>query len=300
MKKIVLIFLLICSTFGFSQSQEWMTSLDVAKKLALVQNKMIFAVWENASLEKYPVLIKDEEGKVLIVDLFENESLSKIIWNYFVPVIIRESSYPDLFEEIKGKRNENYIIKFNDDSIKIMDVNGNIINTNTSTSNDSLLNIASFIDRYSLNTSFLKQDLISYSTEKSFTTSHYLASKYIDFACLNDTKIRSEIIELSGIYLNEANEYLEFNSSNNKLISVQANNLLKIKQYLVLNRPKKVIKQLKKISNSEIFRVNQSLFNFLNYTAFELLKDEKKALLWKNKVSLVDLKKANLIINSNS
>ena len=300
MKNIILIFLFTISTFGFSQSQEWMTSLDVAKRLALVQNKMIFAVWEDTALEKFPVFIEDEEGKVLIVDLFNNEGLKEILWNYFVPVKIRESSYPYLFEKIKGKRNEGYILKFNDDSIKIMDVNGNIINTNVPYVDNGLLNISSFITRYSLDTSFLKQDLISYSTEQSFTTSLYLASKYIDFAILNDKELRSEIIELSSIYLNEANEYLESNASNSEMISKQAIKLLKIKQYLALNKPKKVIRQLKKMRDSEIYRVNQSVFNFLNYTAYELLKDEKNALLWKNKVSLVDLKKARLIINNNS
>ena len=108
MKKAILFFLLTINVLHFSQAQEWMTSLDIAKRLALVQNKMIFAVWENASLDRYPIIIKDQDGKVLIVDLFNNESLNEIIWEYFVPVIISESNYLDLFDKIKGKRKENY------------------------------------------------------------------------------------------------------------------------------------------------------------------------------------------------
>lgn len=299
MKKAFLLLLFSISINGFSQAQEWMTSLDIAKRLALIQNKMIFAVWEDVTLDAYPVLVYDNKGNLIIVNLFSNESLNELIWEYFVPVIINESSYPDLFNEVKGKRKESYILKFNDDSIKIMDINGNIINTNMNNGNNKLLNISSFITEYSLNTSFLKPNLISYSTEKNFMTSYYLASKYIDFSSFTDKNIRSEIIELSNIYLDEANSLIESDDSKNKMISAQAIELLRIKQSLYLNKPKKVIRQLRKMNDSEIHQTNQLLFNFLHYTAFELLKDEKNAALWKNKVSIVDLKKSKLIINNN-
>lgn len=299
MKKTLLLILIFFSAFGFSQSNEWMTSLDIAKRLALVQNKMIFAIWEDAASYEYHVLINDKNGKTVIVNLFDSESLNDIIWEYYVPVKLSESIYLDLFNEIKGKRSESYIQKFNDDSIKIMDINGNIINTNL-IDNNKMMNFSSYIAKYAMDTSFLKQELISYSTDKNFTSSYFLVSKYIDYACFSDSNIRSEIIELSNIYLDEANNYMQSSNSSNKIISLQAIQLLRIKQNLVLNKPKKVIRQLKKMRDSEIYRVNQSLFNFLNYTAYELLKDEEKANLWKNKVSLVDLKKANLIININS
>ena len=300
MKNTILFFLLTLSALNAAQSQEWMTSLDIAKRLALVQNKMIFAMWEDSTLLDNPVLIKDPNGNLIMVNLFDIESLNEIIWKYFVPVIISESNYLDLFDEINGKRKESYILKFNDDSIKIMDKNGNIINVDVFEEEHFLLNISSFIAKYSLDTSFLKQELISYSTEENFITSYFLASKYIDFVSLSDKEIWSEIIELSNIYLDEANNHLESNTSNNKEISFQAIKLLRIKQNLILNRPKKVLRQLKKINDSEIHRVNQPLFNFLNYTAYKLLNDEKNSDLWKNKVSLVDLKKAKLIIKNNS
>lgn len=298
MKNVIMVLLLILSALNLSQAQEWMTSLEIAKRLALIQNKMIFAVWENATFEAYPVLVNDNKGNQIIVDLFDNENLNEIIWEYFVPVILSESNYLDIYNEIKDKRKESYRLKFNDDSIKIMDPNGNILNTDTSDDNNELLNLSSFIAKYSLDTSFLQQDLISYSTEDNFTTAFYLASKYIDFAILNDIQIRSEIIELSNIYLSEARHHLESSDIDNKLISTQAIELASIKQQLVLNKPKKVLRQLKKYKNSEIYRVNEALFNFLHYTAFELLKDEKNAVLWKNKVSLVDLKKSKLIIDN--
>lgn len=300
MKKAILVVLLTLSALNMSQAQEWMTSFELARRLALVKNKMLFVVWEDATLYEYPVLINDKDGNLLVVNLFNNQSLNKIIWEYFVPVIVNESSYPDLLEEIKGKRNVYYINKFNDDSIKIMDINGNIVNTNSSETDNNLLNFASFIAKYSMNTAFLNQELISYSTEKNFTTSFFLASKYIDYASLSQSIVKSEIIELSDIYLNEAFYHLQNNSDDKELILLQAISLLKLKQLLVLNKPKKVIRQLKKINKSEIYRVNKDLNNFLFYTAFKLMNDENNASLWKTKVSLLDLKKAKIIINNNS
>ena len=98
MKNTILFFLLTFSTLNAVQAQEWMTSLDIAKRLALVQNKMIFAMWEDSTLDDNPVLIKDPNGNLIMVNLFDIERLNKIIWEYFVPVKINESSYLDLYD----------------------------------------------------------------------------------------------------------------------------------------------------------------------------------------------------------
>ena len=127
-KKILLILLLSIATFNVSFSQEWLTSLEVAKKLALMQKKMIFAVWEDISYDPYMVLIDDGKEGSRVVDLFANDDHNKIIWEYFVQVLIQDYKYEDILDDIKGKRTLNYIEKFSDGSIKIMDANGNILN----------------------------------------------------------------------------------------------------------------------------------------------------------------------------
>jgi hypothetical protein len=117
-------------SYYFSQSQEWMRSLPIAQDLAMAQNKMVLMVWEEMTKYEYPVLINAKnERTVYVPDLFTDERLSPIIWENFVPVIVNENMYEDLFLKIKDKRKQSYIDKFNDDSIKIMDVNGNILNT---------------------------------------------------------------------------------------------------------------------------------------------------------------------------
>ncbi|MFK7781938.1 hypothetical protein, partial [Psychroserpens sp.] len=235
MKKIVLVFLFVFVTKTVCQSQEWMTSLEVAKSLAYVQDKLLFVIWEDASYESYPVAVKNEYGIRVVTDLFANETINETIWKYFVPVVISEQNYTTLFSEIKDKRNQTYIDKFNDDTIKIMDVNGYIINTTISYYD--YLDIEKFISKYAMNTSFLKAELGNYRTQQDFNTAYRLASKYSDFAVLVDKNVKSEIIKLSDYYLKDAELFLE-NDATEALI--QKVELQRIKQSLVLGKAKKV------------------------------------------------------------
>ncbi len=295
-KKILLVLLLIVTTCNVSFSQEWLTSLEVAKKLALIQNKMIFAVWEDMSYDPYLVVIDDPKEGLRVVDLFANDDHNKIIWEYFVPLLIPEYKYEDLLDDIKEKRNLNYMQKFNDDNIKIMDANGNILNTNSSQNKFYYTNLSSILENYALNTSFLKQELDSYSYNQNFTTSFRLAAKYLDFAIFANKSLKMEIAELSDIYLQEAISNLEISDLANKQAIEQKIELLKIKKYVILNKPKKAFRMLKKLDDSQIDSINRSLFAFLNYATFRLLNKVEESMKWQNEVSLADLKKIKYII----
>jgi len=297
MKKNICLILIILSSLNLSLAQEWMTSLKVAKRLALVQDKMIFAMWEESTYYPFPVQLDDNKGNLIITDLFEDDAINKILWEYFVPVKISEYEYEDLFNPIKDKRSSNYISKFNDDSIKILDANGNIFNVHDQ--NVSVLNLSEFINKYAINITFLKGNLTMYDERKNFTSSLRLAMKLFDFAIFNRKSIKNEIIDLANIYLNEAQELLLQSDEIKKESFSQMCDLNRLKSHLILNKPKKLLRVLKKIDAADIDSSNVALYSFLNYTANKLLKKEKNSEIWKNQISLVDLKKAQLIINSN-
>ncbi len=299
MKNLFVKFVILLFTVNLSYSQAWMTSLDIAQKLATVQNKMVLMVWEETTKYPYPVLVKDDKGRTLFVNnLFEDEDLSPLIWEHFVPVIVSEDQYADLYLKIKGKRKKSYIDKFNDDSIKIMDINGNILNVPDFS--EDYPNITELIKTYALNTKFLALELLGFKKEKSFYSAYYLASKYIDFALYTDEKIRPELINLANIYLDEALTLLENDISEDKLSLKQRVELLKIQEYLILKRPKKLLRQLKKIDPENVDDTNKTFVAFLYYTAYSILEDESNIEVWKSKVSLVNLKKAQMIINLNT
>lgn len=296
-KKTILLFVFVLTSFNLCLAQEWFTSFDVAKRLAIVQNKMLFVIWEDAMNYQYPVLIDNDEGVTIVTDLFEDERVNRLIWDYFVPVKISESKYAELSYQIKETRGTRYFNKLIDDSIKIMDVNGNILNIKIYY--EPIENLSLLIKRYALDTSFLKQELVNYSKNRNLTTSFSLASKYLDFAIFAEKDFRLEIIQLANIYFDEAKKHLPKSDIKNKKGFLQKLDLLKIKVYLILNKHRKALRHLRKFDITEIDKINQSLFSFLKYTAFKLLKNEENAVLWKSRISLLDLKKARLIINNN-
>ena len=299
MKNLIIRASLIFFTVNLSYSQEWMTSLEIAQKLALMQNKTVLMVWEEATKYPYLVYVDDEKGGTIVIgNLFEDEKISQLIWENFVPVIVSESQHASLYKKVKGKRKQRYIDKFNDDSIKIMDANGNIINTSYVA--EDYLDIAKLIENYALNTQLVTLELEAYKKEKNFYSAYYLASKYLDLSVYVNEAIRSEIIDLSNIYLDEAVGFLEIEATEDKSTLKQRAELLKIQEYLILNRPKRVLRELKKMDAENIESTNEALVNFLYYTAYSILKDEKNIELWKTKVSLLNLKKAQMIININT
>ena len=298
MKKIAVIFSIVLLTSLKGYSQEWMKSLTIAKRLALTENKMLLVMWEEATLYPFPVIMYDDNGRrIFVEDMFDVEEIEEILWENFVPVMINETQYNDLFKNIKGKRNIAYIDKFNDDSIKVMDVNGNILNTKNVYTENSV-NLTELILKYALDTSFLKQELINYRNKKDFYATFYLASKYVDYAVYNIRNIRKEIIDLSDIYLKEASDLLAKNNLENKIKLEERIKLIKMQQDLMLNSPKKVLRQLKRLNAPEIEGANASLVAFLYLTAYRLLKDETNAAIWRPKLSLANLKKSERIINS--
>ncbi|MFC0605957.1 hypothetical protein [Winogradskyella pulchriflava] len=295
LKTIVLLF-----TVQLSFSQAWMTNLDIAQRLALVENKMVLMVWEGTTEYPYPVFVNDDSGRrVFISNLFVDEEISPLIWKHFVPVIVNEDRYGVLYAKIKGKRSQKYIEKFNDNSIKIMDANGNILNASDFYYED-LQNITTLIQKYGLNTGYITPELRGYHTEKDFYSSYFLASKYMDYSMYSIEQLRPDLIALSSIYLNEARRFTNKESPEDKQMLQQRCDLLEIQQSLLLKRPKKVLRYLKKIDADEITNANSEFIAFLYYTAYMCRQDADKAEKWKSKISSVNLKKAQMLINLNS
>ena len=271
-----------------------MTSYHLAKSLALSKNRMILAVWEDSANYSYPVYLKDDNGKIYIGDLFEDKIVKELIWQHFVPVIIREAKYDELAEDLKGKSFK-YTERFNDDFLKVMDPNGKILNVATQEIFNGE-NISSIIKKYALNTSFLKPELDNYFENKNFSTTFRLANKYLNATIYLNDLLKKEMINLSEIYMSEARTILDNDNLDNKEALKQKIDLLQIKKILILGKPRKASRLLKKYKKDDIGDINLSLYAFLKYTTNRYLKDIDEALVWKDQVLERDLKKVQYII----
>ncbi|WP_157662587.1 MULTISPECIES: hypothetical protein [unclassified Winogradskyella] len=300
MRKIICILLLsIYFQSSDAQIREWMTPLKFAQIKARSENKLIIMAWSRSLEIPFPAIVKDENGKdVYLRNLFESPVIKEFLWTYFIPVKVDDDFYGELMKDLKVKRSQSYIDAFEDDSLKIMDANGNIIGTSGAFT--EVLNFSKFVTKYNLNTSFLKQELINYHTNKDFYSTFYLASKYIDYSILVNDKVRDEILELSNIYFNEAEQILsEDQSLENKEALIQRIQLTKLKQDLIKNKSRKVLRQLNKIAELGLQDVNKPLEKFLQYTAYRLRNDTENFSILEKDLSLLYKKQAQSIVDIN-
>ena len=68
MKNALLKLLLVVLMTNTASAQEWMKNLEVAQALAKVQNKMVLMVWEETTSYQYPVIVKDDKGRTIIIN----------------------------------------------------------------------------------------------------------------------------------------------------------------------------------------------------------------------------------------
>jgi len=297
MKKIICILLLfIYFQSSDSQIREWMSPLKFAQIKARSENKLILMAWKRSLEIPFPAIVKDENGKdIYIKNLFESPLINEFLWKSFILVEVDDDFYGELIEDIQGKRSQSYIDTFEDDSLKIMDANGNIIGTSGAFT--EVLNLSKFVIKYNLNTSFLKQELINYDTNKEFYSAFYLASKYVDYSILVNNNVRDEILRLSDVYFAEAEQFLaEDKNLDNKKALYQRIKLIRLKQDLIKNKSGKVIRQINKI---DLLEVNEPLKVFLLYTAYRLKNDVENFSVLENKLSLFNRKLSQSIVDLN-
>ena len=299
MKKIAILVLVVTvSLSSIGQERPWVTSLPIAKIMARAENKMILMIWDNAAQYPLPVLVRNSQGRAIVVDdLFASPALNEIIWNTFIPVIVGEASYADLFAEIQGKRKQTYIDKFDNDALKVMDANGNILGT--SSMFVEIIDFSKFLDKYNLDTSYIQQELINYNSNQNFYSAFYLASKYIDYSMYVNAMAREEILELADLYFAEAELLLNQENPEDKAVLTQRVLLTKMKKDLIRNKPRKVLRQLKKLEDVNIEKVNKPLLNFAYYTAYRLQSNQDKFQLLEKEISLLNLKHAQRIVEIN-
>ncbi|QDO92536.1 hypothetical protein FNB79_00570 [Formosa sediminum] len=291
-----LIFILFCFSFGISSAQEWMTNLEVAQRLALTQNKLIVAVWEDAYYKGvFATVNNGGQQDIYLENIFSEPVVDSLFWEYFVPVILSENNYSRLYEKTAHNRSDDYINAFNDDGLKVMDANGNILNI---PQDNYLLNLSLFIYKYGIDMSFLKSELQNYKNQQGFYASFYLSAKYMDFAFFEKPEIRPDLVGLASLYLDEAISYLKKEDLENKSALNQRVELLEIQKLILLYNPKKALRKLNKIKAIETENANINLRSFLYLASYTMLQDQDNIAIWEPKVLLWDKKKIQRLMST--
>ena len=270
-----LTYLLVLSLLSINtlKADEWMHSLEDAKKIAIATNKLIlvdfWAVWCG------PCIKMDRES-------WSHQDVKLLMENF---VLVK----------IDITRNTNIAQRYSISRIPyifILDGNGKILFANRSYIGKK--RVMSMLTKYQTNTSFLSNELANYHNKQNFTTAFQLGSKYQDFSLYVNDDIKRDFLNLSSQYFKEAKRLLKKEKNLNKTVFRQRLKLFKIQEDVILGKTKKALNALDKLDHSKIEKINTSFFNFLTYSCYVLNGDAKSANELKGKITERELKKVGL------
>ena len=267
MKKILLLpFVILFFTQSLSATS-WYTNLESAQKVAIASNKLIvidfWATWCG------PCKKMDRE-----------------VWNT-AEVQEKMKSFVPLKLDLDTQRS--LAIKYDVKAIPyifIIDGNGEIVYKSLGymDKEDTL----ELLNDYSLDTNFLQAESIQFYKYPNYVTALRLSQKYLDFSLFVDPKINKQILELSEVYLKQANKLIDKNQSNFEMVD-QKISLMEANIDLYKGDFKKVDRFLsRKIEDDELMKRNWGMYSFLNYCLASRMNKKDSQIKWKEELKRVN------------
>ena len=257
--------LIIALLFGSNlvKADNWLYSLEDAKKMAIATNKLIlvdfWASWCG------PCKKMDSES-------WSKDEIKEVMDNYVsVQIDI------DKYTEIAKKYNVIGI-----PYVFIMDPNGEVIYQRMSYM--SKVQIKKLLSKYALNTAFLQRDYLIYKQNINSNSSFRLAQSYQNYSIYLDENVRNDFLKLSINYLKEVKKLLKRENRNNISMN-QKIELIEIQEKLIRGDYSKCVKELnKRFRKEKIDERNRSLFYFLSYVASKGINDIENSEIWFEKL----------------
>lgn len=276
MKKTITIVVIVFFAITMN-AQNWMHSLEGAKKTALASNKLILVDFWATWCGPCRKMDSNTWSKKEVTDLMQN----------FVPLKIDVDEHKSIAKSygVRGIPN-----------VLILDANGKVIYSGVGYRNKSQM-VETLTD-YMAEMSFLQKELIAFYKKSNYSTALRLADKYQIYSIYAKGDIKRSFLSLANDYFSISKKDIKKKKLKNSDILNQKIKLFKLRKQLVLKRSKKVLKQIAKIKETDILQANVSLYSFLNYVAYKQMEDNENALKWVEKLNSKDKKIAELILKT--
>lgn len=253
MKSILALFFLLIFQFGFPQFHN---NREVAKQEALISKKLILVEYYCYGFK--PSIKLQEE-------CWDNNGIMDLAKSL---VLLRENVNMTYYFD-RDNINKRHAHDLNTSIIHILDPNGKIVDNLDYYENQS--QIEDLIRVYSFSNDFLSVDLINYNKNANFQNSVTVFQKYLQFSLQVDIKIKSKIISLAFLYLDDADnllnkEEIDFQQKKQKIQLLYLYNLAYEFKF------EKLFKNLKKLSIDEVYLSNRYDYWFLNYLSSKALE----------------------------
>jgi len=245
------------------KADNWLYSLEDAKKMAIATNKLIlvdfWASWCG------PCKKMDSES-------WSKDEIKEVMDNY-VSVQIDIDKYTEIAKQY-NVRGIPYVF--------IMDPNGKVIYQHMSYMNKA--QVKKLLNKFALNTTFLQRDYLIYNQNINSNSSFRLAQSYQNYAIYLDKNVRNDFLTLSLNYLKEVKKLLKKENRNNISMN-QKIELIAIQGKLIRGDYSKCVKELKKsFTEKKIDERNRSLFYFLSYVSSKGINDTENSEIWFEKL----------------
>jgi thiol-disulfide isomerase/thioredoxin len=274
--------LVIALLFGSNvvKADNWLYSLEDAKKMAIATNKLIlvdfWASWCG------PCKKMDSES-------WSKDEIKEVMDNYVsVQIDI------DIYTEIAKKYNVRGI-----PYVFIMDPNGEVIYQHMSYMNK--VQVKKLLNKYALSTAFLQRDYLIYNQNINSNSSFRLAQSYQNYSIYLDDNVRNDFLTLSLTYLKQVKKLLKRENRNNISMN-QKIELIEIQEKLIRGDYSKCVKELNKsFMEEKIDERNRSLFYFISYVASKGVNSAENSEIWLQKLksttnNTIYLKRAEILL----